>query len=178
MKDKQTACLVLMLIVVCLVYGTQKSYKKMTVVRKEAAAEKQSAMQAQQAYSTAKVSLDTLEAETSNLRQFYAEWEPYLRATRSPQSSEQRIIDLVKRAEVFAVSQRFELISNMNDPVFEYILRAHVTIEDEYSKAFNWFSALEEELPTSRVTSCKLYRGDSGDDLGMELIVDLPIVKS
>lgn len=177
MKDKQTACLILLLIVGCLVYGTQKSYKKMTAMRSDAAEEKQSAMQAQQAYQTAQRALDTLEFQTQNLRKFHSEWEPYLRATRSPQASEQRLIDLVKRAEVFAVSQRFELINQLNSPVFDYILRAHVTIEDEYSKTFNWMASLEEELPTSRITTCRILRGESGDDLRMELIIDLPILK-
>ncbi len=178
MKDKQMACMVLLLIVAAMFFGAQKSYKKMTSIRKDALAEKESAMQSQQAYNTAKRALDTLENQTSNLREFHAEWEPYLRATRSPQASEQRVIDLVKRAEVFAESLRFELITKIDSPVFDYILRAHVSIQDEYSKAFNWLAAIEEELPTCRITSCKLYHGESGDDLGMELIVDLPILKS
>lgn len=176
MKDKQVACLLLLILVAGLVYGTQKTYKMMMASRAEAAENVSAAQTAKLKFSTVQVALNRLKAETQGLREFHAAWEPFFQATGGPQGTEQAVIDSVKSADVFAVSQRFELLDRKNDPYVKNILRAHLTIEDEYSKVFNWLADLEEAIPTSRVTSCKLLRGAAGDDIHLELIVDLPII--
>ncbi len=176
MKDKQLACAVLIIFSVLVGYLAQLSYGRMTSAKNLASEAKKAAMADQQAFSVSKLQLERLKKSTEEIRTYYEAWEPYITTTQSPQATEQRIIDLVKRAGVFTVSQRFELINERNEPMLDHRLRAHVTVEDEYSKALNWLGSLESELPTARIASCRLVRGESGDDLRMELVVDIPVV--
>jgi len=178
MKEKQMACFVLLLFVGFLVYFTQGSYKKLTAARKEAYDAKAGAQTAQTAFNLATVQLNKLKKDTQGKRDFHAQWEPFLKNTANPEAAEQKVIDCVKSAGVFAVSQRFEKLQRQHDPLMPYILRAHLIIEDEYSKAFNWLGELEETLPTSRISSLQMKRGESGDDLRLELIVDVPVMSS
>ena len=175
MKDQQVACILLALAIVGFGYGAQTFYTKLTLKKQEASEGKAAAMAAQQSFVRADRGLKNLMNSTADLREFHDAWAPYLRTTQSPQSTEQRVIDLVKQAEVFAVSQRFELLDQRDNPLFKHILRAHLTIEDEYSKALNWMASVEETLPTSRISSCLMKRGESGDDIHLELILDLPV---
>lgn len=178
MKEKQMACFVLLLFVGFMTYFTQTSYKKLTAARKEAYDAKSAAQTAQTTFNNATTLLNKLKKDTQGKRDFHAQWEPFLKNTSSPEATEQKVIDCIKGAGVFAVSQRFERLQRQHDPLMPYILRAHLIIEDEYSKAFNWLGELEETLPTSRVSSMHMKRGESGDDLRLELIVDVPIMSS
>lgn len=178
MKDKQVACILLIGVVLLMVFLTQKQYKSLKSLQADADSKRQEAVMAQGAYNNAKINLDRLKQSTDHIREFYEDWEGHLDNTKSPQATEQMVIDSVKAAEVFALSQRFELLQQKDDPLFKSVLRAHLTIEDEYSKAFNWLSSLESGIPTCRVTSLRVVRGDSGDDIHMELIVDFPILST
>ena len=57
------------------------------------------------------------------------------------------------------------------------MLNAQIVLEDDYVKVFNWLAKLESSVPSARVSSCKLTKGQSGNDLKMDLSIDLPIVK-
>lgn len=178
MRDKQLACFLLVGVILMVVFLTQKQYKTLIAERATAEDKHREAVMAQGAYNNAKINLDRLSKSSEKVREFYESWHAHLEATKSPQATEQMVIDSVKSAEVFALSQRFELLQRKEDPMFSSTLRAHLTIEDEYSKAFNWLSSLEQEIPTCRVTSLKILRGDSGDDIHLELIVDIPIISA
>ena len=45
-------------------------------------------------------------------------------------------------------------------------------------KALNWLADLEGSLPAVRVSNCKLTKGQSGNDIKMELSLDIPIINS
>jgi hypothetical protein len=82
---------------------------------------------------------------------------------------------LVKQSDFFTESQRFEMLERRDDTVFKNALRAHIIVKDEYTKSMNWLASLEESLPTSRLSSLVVKRGDSGNDIQMTLVIDLPI---
>ena len=54
-------------------------------------------------------------------------------------------------------------------------LNAQLVLEDDYVKVFNWLAKFEASVPAARVSSCKLSKGQSGNDLRMDLSLDLPI---
>ncbi len=178
MKDQQLACFVLVLVIGGFLYGAQTFHQKMAVHQQEAETAKEEAQKAQSEFGLAKQSLDKLVQETEELREFLGQWDPYLRATQSPQATEQRLVDMVKQLDIFTESQRFELLDRRDGGVFRSSLRAHITVKDDYAKAINWLATLEETLPTSRISSCVMRRGESGNDIRMELIIDLPIATS
>ncbi|MEM7600403.1 MAG: hypothetical protein AAF357_03185 [Verrucomicrobiota bacterium] len=178
MNERQIACAILVLVVVGLAYGANKSYTGMVAAKQAAEESRAKALEASNAANVAKRALVDLKESTEDLRAFKDAWEPYVTAVRSPQATEQKVIDLIKSSDVFAVSQRFELLSQKNDPLIKQRLRAHVTIEDDYAKALNWMGALERELPVTRVNNCQVSRGDSGNDIRLRLVLDFPIVST
>jgi hypothetical protein len=175
MKEQQMACVVLILVIGGFLYGAQTFEQRMSAARREANASKEAADAAQQAFGTSKRALDVLTKSTVELSSFLEEWEPHLRATQSAQSTEQSIVDLVKQSDIFTESQRFEMLERRDDTVFKNALRAHIIVKDEYTKSMNWLASLEESLPTSRLSSLVVKRGDSGNDIQMTLVIDLPI---
>ena len=178
MKEQQTACLLLMLIIGGFFYGAQTFEQRRAYAQREANKAKESAFAAQAAFVSAKRALDQLNKSTADLRSFLEQWEPHLRATQSAQATEQRVVDLVKLSDVFTESQRFELLERREDSVFKSALRAHIIVKDEYAKTMNWLALVEETLPTSRISSCVMRRGESGNDVHLSLIIDLPIAPS
>ena len=88
-----------------------------------------------------------------------------------------RSIEIVKSGQVFATSQRTEVLSNDKDNGFiPKRLRAHLIIQDEYSKTLNWLGNLEESLPSSRLSNYRLTRGLSGNDVQLEITLDWPLI--
>jgi len=178
MKDQQLACLLLITIIASFCYGAHSFEQRKSFHQREANAAKEAALTAQQTFAGAKRSLDQLNRTTEGLRGFLEQWEPHLRSTQSAQATEQRVVDLVKQSGVFTESQRFELLDRRDDTVFSGALRAHIIVKDEYAKTMNWLALLEETLPTSRLSSCVIKRGESGNDIHLSLVIDLPIVPS
>jgi len=177
MKERQIACVLLVLVIAGFIYGTQRSYQELVKVRKAATKARGEAVAAETSATAARRSLDKLKQTTGELREFAKAWSPYVESVRSPQATEQRIIDLIKESEVFAASQRFELLDQKKAPLITRRLRAHITIEDDYGKTLNWMAKIENAIPVCRVASCRLQRGESGNDVRVELILDFPIIE-
>jgi crotonobetainyl-CoA:carnitine CoA-transferase CaiB-like acyl-CoA transferase len=178
MKEQQFACVLLLVIIGVFVYGAQTFQQRAASQRSEADSAKEAALAAQDSFVAAKRNLDQLTVTTEGLRAYLELWEPHLRATQSAQATEQRVVDLVKQSDIFTESQRFEVLERRGDSVFASALRAHIIVKDEYVKAMNWLALLEESIPTSRLSSCVLRRAESGNDVHLSLIIDLPIAPS
>ena len=177
MKDKQAACVILIILIAIMAYATQKFFGMMSDAKNEAAERVQAAQGAQAQFNTAQIALTRFKEDTREVREFHSAWTPYFATTttNSWQSTEQRILDSIKESDIFAEEQRFEMLEMKENPLIKNTLRAHLVVQDEYSKVFNWFGELEEAFPTSRVTSCKLSRGKAGDNIRIQLILDFPV---
>ncbi len=178
MREQQVACALLLVVIGVFFYGAQTFQQRSATQRSEADSARDAAIAAQEAFVNSKRALDQLTATTAGLRDYLELWEPHLRATQSAQATEQRVVDLVKQSDIFTESQRFEVLERKGDSVFPTSLRAHIIIKDEYVKAMNWLGLLEESVPTCRLSSCVLRRAESGNDVHLSLIVDLPIAPS
>lgn len=178
MKEKQMACIFLAIFVAMMFFGIQKMRTKKVAMQAQADEAREKAESAETARKASEISLVKLRAESEGLRQYFEQWLPYLSSVSSSEQEEQRIIDIVKAGQVFATSQRTEVIGNDRDNNFiTKRLRAHLVIQDEYSKTLNWLGTLEESLPSSRISNYRLTRGLSGNDVQMEVTLDLPLIK-
>jgi len=175
-KAQQSACFILVLLVVAFCFGANAFHAKTAAAQAAAEEARTAAMGAESKLVVARRDLSRLTQSTAGLRSYMEAWDVHLRATQSAQATEQRIVDLVKQGDIFTESQRFELVDRRDDKVIKSSLRAHITVKDDYAKALNWLGKFEESLPTSRISSCVLRRGESGNDVRMQLIVDLPIL--
>jgi len=48
-------------------------------------------------------------------------------------------------------------------------------VEDDFIKTLNWLGEIESKLPTARVSSLDIARGQSGNDIHMNVVVDIPL---
>lgn len=173
------ACIVLAIFVAMMFFGIQKMRMKKVAMQAAADEAKEKAEAAEFQRKTSETSLVRLRAESEELRQYFEQWLPYLSGVYTAEQEEQKIIDIVKTGQVFATSQRTEVINNDKDNGFiPKRLRAHLVIQDEYAKTLNWLGNLEESLPSSRISNYRLTRGLSGNDVQMEVTLDLPLINT
>lgn len=165
----------LILIIVGLAYGTHQMRKKMLDMRAQAESAKMGADGAETQRLVAEDSLRNLRVETDGLREFYRAWLPHLESIQTPQEGEARLIDVVKRGGVFSTSQRFENGVGAEGSVIPKTLKAQLVFEDGYAKALNWMGELESQLPTARTSEYIVRRGDSGNDVHISLVLEVPI---
>lgn len=171
------ACIFLAIVVAMMFFGIQKMRQKKVAMQAEADEARQKAETSETQRKASEISLVKLRAESEGLRLYFEQWLPYLSNVNNSEQEEQRILDIVKSGQVFATSQRTEVVANEKDNGFiPKRLRAHLVIQDEYSKSLNWLGNLEESLPSSRISNYRLTRGLSGNDVQMEVTLDLPLI--
>lgn len=176
MKDKQMACVVLGLMIALMAFGIQKVRQKKVAMQAEADEAKEKAEASDFQRKTSEKALADLKVQSEGLRQYSEKWLPYLGSVWNTEQEEQRIIEIVKSGQVFATSQRTEVLNVEKVGFISKRLRAHVVIQDDYAKSLNWLGHLEESLPSSRISSYRLTRGLSANDVQMEITLDLPLI--
>ncbi len=116
-----------------------------------------------------------MQSKAAAMLQFLASWEPELAAVGSSDAGEALFNTRVKESGIVGLSQRYEVIPNKGSTNIPRALRAAMTFEDDYQRVLDWLIKLESEVPASRLTRVRLSRGQSGNDLRMELTADLPL---
>ena len=170
------ACIVLFLLIAGMAYGVQFLRNRMLAMEDEAKAAKQDAETAELQRQGTESNLARIRRDSESLRGFYRSWLPQLGKIRDSRDGEERISNLIKTGRVFSLSQRFELLPNQRGTSIPQMVRAQIILEDSYPKTMNWIGNLEQSLPQCRISRCKVTRGDSGNDVNVELTVDLPLV--
>lgn len=176
MSNQKLACVILLLLVAGMVFGTQKMRNRTLGAKNADMAAQSEAENAELQRRITEANLNTLEKKTADLRQVFREWLPHFQAFPTPQAGEQRISDLVLKGGVFVLSQRFEVAELKEDGAVKSILEADLVFEDDYAKTLNWLGKLEEDVPNCRVTKCRLTRGERGNNVHLELKLEIPIL--
>ncbi|MCS7009198.1 MAG: hypothetical protein NZL93_04590, partial [Chthoniobacterales bacterium] len=57
------------------------------------------------------------------------------------------------------------------------IMRASLSIEDNYVSVLNWIGLIEEELPTLRTASISITKGERPNDIRTELVFEVPLIQ-
>lgn len=178
MRNHQTACILLVVVILGILYGINELRNATNVARNAASAAQLEAEGAEQRAQIAQIQLKTLDSKTSELRQAYEEWKPHFHPFRTAQDAEQRVAELIRNGDIFLISQRFESKEIDRDGLIPQALVGDLVLEDEYAKTLNWLGRLEEALPSCRITRCNLTRGDRGNDIHLEVQIQIPILRS
>ncbi|MEX2578568.1 MAG: hypothetical protein WD342_05880 [Verrucomicrobiales bacterium] len=177
MNDHKTACLVLACLVAAMLFGVNKLRNSTNTARETAEAMRSQAETAEQQAQLAQIQLKTLDSKTSELRSIYNEWKPHFDSYRSPQDAERRVADVIREGDVFLISQKFESRELDRNAMISDALVGDLVIEDDYAKTLNWLGKLEEAIPSCRITRCNLQRGDRGNDVHLELQIQIPVLE-
>ena len=186
MNNKHIACLILAIFCVLIVQGVSMVRERATTMQKAAADARREADDAALSTNTQRAILDDLTHKSSDLLAWLDQWEPHLARMSSPESGEINITALIKDANLVLLAQRFEIVPNKTESsvpnsssaTIPQLVRAHLSIEDDFIKSINWLGDLESKLPIARVSNLELARGQSGNDVRMNLVVDIPLASA
>ena len=123
--------------------------------------------------------LADLERQSNELLAFVAKWKPYFALMEEKQSAETGISMKVREEGMLTLSQRYQQaphkINNKDNAALPFLIRASLLFDDNYGKLLNWFGHMEKIKPTMRVGKLSLNKGSRGDDLRMELVLEVPL---
>lgn len=125
--------------------------------------------------------LADLQRQSEELLAFVAKWRPYFGLLEEKQSVETSISMKVRDEAMLTLSQRYQevphKISNKDIASLPVLIRASLLFDDDYSKLLDWFGFMEQDKPTMRVGKIALSKGSRGEDLRMELVLEIPLLK-
>lgn len=123
--------------------------------------------------------LADLKSQSKDLTEFVAKWEPYFAILEEQESAETSISMAVRAADMLNLSQRYEqvphTINNKPNTSLPVLVRASLIFDDSYPKLLNWMGNMEKIKPTMRVGKVLLTRGSRGNDLKMDLVLEVPL---
>lgn len=178
MTNHQTACAVLALLTVGMLYGVNSLRNSTSAAREVAEKALADAETAESQVTIASNQLTLLDSKTAELRLVYGEWKPHFEAHRSAQEAEQRVAEVIREGNVFLISQKFETRDVDSQAIISEALVADLIVEDDYARSLNWLGKLEESIPSCRITKCSIGRGDRGNDIHLVVQLQIPILKS
>jgi len=177
MNNKHMACTVLGMAIIGMAYATMGFHNKLKLAKGDELLAKTAYDSAVFGCNAQQRSFIILREKTKAIREYLAQWEPHLKQTRNPQFGEALINLRIKQEDIITLSQGFETVEQDKGGTIEKTLQARLVFEDDYIKTLNWLANLEGSMPAIRVSSCRLSKGQSGNDIKMELTVDVPIVE-
>ena len=139
---------------------------------------------AQQSYDIAMTSRQTEQAmlqkrkrETEGKREYYKEWKQYFEAVDTEAKSDTQFNNRIKLGGLIALNKASETVK-LSDPdsSIASAVKATLTFEDDYKKAMEWLANFESGVPASRVADLKVEKGQSGDEIRMELEFEFPLM--
>lgn len=123
--------------------------------------------------------LADLQHQSKELIDFVALWEPYFAVIEEQEAAETGISMKVREANMLNLSQRYQQvphsINNKPNDSLPILVRATLVFDDSYAKLLNWFGMMEKIKPTMRVGKVNLSKGSRGDDLRMEMVLEVPL---
>jgi hypothetical protein len=184
-NQKHIACLLILFLCVVAVQGVMIVRKNAVNMQAAAETARRDAEAAAVALRAQSAILDDLTRKSSDLLAYLDAWEPHLSRFITQESAELDVSALIKQAGLILLAQRFEVapnksntsVPNSADGTIPQIVRAHLAIEDDFIKSINWLGELESKLPSARISNLELARGQSGNDLRMNLVVDVPLAR-
>jgi len=175
MSNKQIACVVLSMVIGLMAYGTLTMKKKLAAASAERDQAANKASAAEDARKKAKLDYDKKDRETLGLRDYLAEWQPYLKQTRNDSAAEGMFDQKLNQGNLVIFRQGFEPLKLDPASTIPSGLRARLNFEDDYHKLLTWLGSLESTLPTCRVSACRITKGQKGNDVKMELTAEVPL---
>lgn len=181
MNSKQLGCIAL-LVGILLAYQMGQSLQNKAVATAAevvAATTEEGSLRTQ--LDAEKATLNDLQRQSKELIEFAGKWEPYFAVLEEQQAAETGISMKVREANMLNISQRYEQLphrfNNKDNPSLPTLVRATLVFDDDYAKLLNWFGTMEKIKPTMRVGRVGLSKGSRGNDLRMEMVLEVPLRK-
>lgn len=177
MNNKKLACIIIIMLIASVVYGTQMMTKRTKSRVDEAEAASVEKISTESAANVANITYLRLKNDTQDLRQFLDTWTPVIEKMQSSQDAEQTVLGALRNSGILTVSQKFEMKAGNGDNKFmPKIFQGTMIVQDEYTKTMNWLGELETKIPLMRVSNCRLKQGETGHQVNLEVRIDIPLI--
>jgi hypothetical protein len=122
---------------------------------------------------------EDLERQSKDLLGFVAKWEPFFAVIEEQQAAETGISMKVREANMLNLSQRYQQvphkINNVANKSLPILMSASLVFDDSYAKLLNWVGTMEKIRPTMRIGRLVLTKGSRGEDLRMDVTLEVPL---
>jgi hypothetical protein len=176
MNRKHLAVIVVGLIALLMLQGVVEVRKRLVKLQNDVAGAQGTASGMELLLSTERTAVRGIEERSAEMRSFLDAWVGPLSQVNTPEGGELNVASRVKEAGLVTLAQRFEVAANAGNDAIPRVLRAHLTFEDDYAKTMNWLGEVEETMPSSRVTDLRIVRGEAGNDIRINLVLDVPLL--
>ncbi len=178
MNSKHLACVMLALFAVLVFQGALSVRNRLNKMTAAAAAAQLNATSIESVLATENTMLGGLRDDSNQLIAYLEAWREPLNQIHTAEAGELNIAARIKESGLVSLAQRFEVVNSTVSPHIPRIVRANLTFEDDYAKTLAWLGNIEASLPASRVSNLKIARGQSGNDIRLDVTIDLPLLSA
>lgn len=175
MNNKHLAAIIIFLFIAGLIQGTLWMQGHLNSRLKEEESARTAANGIANQVMQERKLLTSLKTSTKEMIAFLIAWEPYFISLNTPNAAELAISTRIKDAKLLTLSQRYENVAVKGDPTIPRAMRANLIIEADYIQTLNWLGRMETEIPTLRIANLRLTKGQGGNDIKAELVLELPL---
>lgn len=176
MNRKHLAALLVAFAAVLLIQGALTIRGQLSSLRSSVEAAETEAIGVETQLRTEQQLVLALRQSSKGLIDYLVEWEPFLQQIDSAAAGELNLGARIKGSGIISLAQRYELVNNADNVTIPQMVRAHLTFEDDYARTLNWVGQIEADLPAARISTFKIQRGQTGNDVRVDLVIDLPLV--
>lgn len=178
MNRKHMASLIVALLAAAAVYGTLWTKDRLTAMKKAESSARAKSEKASADYTRELSELSTLRNRSDSLIRFLDAWEPYFEGMNTPQTAELGVSLRIKEDGLITLAQRYEPVGLRGEVTIPRVMRANLTIEDDYVRTLNWLGKIEQQIPTLRISNLRLTKGQRANDIKQEIVLDVPLARA
>lgn len=178
MNNKHLASLLLFLVMFGLCYGVMTLNKKKLAAEEESDAAVSKLAMTTNLRKTAEEALAKTRESTAPLRKYYRMWLPEFEKTDSEIKAKNSFLQTIKRIPSLVMFDQGmnPLAPNKDAAYVAQRASGRAKFEGDYQKSLQLLSMIERELPTSRIASVEVRKGQRANDVEVNLVVEFPVI--
>jgi hypothetical protein len=178
MNQKHLASILLFAVIIALSQGVLMLNKKRQAAMDAAEAAESKLATTASLRATAQTALDTTRETTAALRKYLRMWQPEFEKTDTEIKAKDSFNNTLKRIPNLVMFDQ-----GMNPPApnkeATYVVQraaGRAKFEGDYQKSIQLISMIEREIPTSRMSSIEIRKGQRANDVEVQLLVEFPLL--
>ncbi len=178
MNQKHLASVILFAVIIALGYGVLTLNKKRQAAEDAAEAAESKFSSSATMRAGAQTVLNTTRETTAPLRKYFRMWLPEFEKTDSELKAKDNFNRTIKRVpNLVMFDQGMNPASPNKDSTF-VVQRAsgRAKFEGDYQKSLQLISMIEREIPTSRISSIEIRKGQRANDVEVQIVAEFPII--
>ncbi len=175
MKDKQLACVVVVMAIAACFFGIMKMQAKLQDARKKAEGARTTAENTQRQRINAANAYKSLQEKSRDKISYYEIWKPAFESYPNTNAVTTQIQKLMTDSRVDPFNEGFNPQGYKDKHgIIKQIQRASLIFQGDYATLFNWLGQVEQLMPTSRISSCRVRKATGDAEIRMEVTIDVP----